>query len=77
MEPYQARCPGCNRYGSHKLGGWCKSCHTNQAKRRFWKEKPDQYLGHIGETYINDYDVSDPFVPDNIGLIKDKADIVR
>jgi hypothetical protein len=55
------RCPVCNRWGSRKLGGYCKNCHPNA-------NDGDK---HAFADFCNTHD-DGAFFPGEFGVLKDK-----
>lgn len=69
------RCPECGGLGSSRLGGYCQRCRP----KRVYQEEQDRsyHPRFVGDTFVNDYGLSDPFFPDSFAIIKDKAKYVR
>jgi hypothetical protein len=59
----QERCPVCNRWGSSKLGGYCKTCHSNRYK--------DDDEKNAFADFVDDHD-DGAFFPKKFGILKDK-----
>ncbi len=67
----RTRCPVCKRFGSSKLGGYCKSCYPGITK----DDNPE--TKHIMENFHEKADITETFFPDSFGIIKDKVGIIK
>ena len=57
------RCPVCNRYGSVKTEGYCKTCHPKRYNDDDEKHAFADFVGTHAE---------DGFFPKDFGIIKDR-----
>ena len=65
------RCPGCNKIGSPRLGGYCKICFPNNNKTWAQDRTPMVRDWYGTESFFR----KTPFISDKFGCIKDKFDI--
>ncbi len=64
------QCPTCKRFGSSKLGGYCKTHYTGEVKEsKPSKHLMDDFYGKPGQT--------GEFFPKEFGIITDKFGVER
>jgi len=60
----RTRCPVCRGFGSSKLGGYCKNCHSDGEEKAPTK--------HIEDDFYENVEESGEFFPEDFGIMSDK-----
>ena len=69
------RCPACNKFGSNKLGGYCKSCRPPEVVKdaEYYKNLPPDPPPMTRETCLkNEFFRKEPWFPETFGCLNKK-----
>ncbi len=65
------QCPTCKRFGSSKLGGYCKTHYTGEVKDDKPSVKKDAPTKHIMDDFYGKPGQTGEFFPGKFGIISD------